>query len=124
MAAAAEYLDRYDIEAHIARARAAYRHKRDLALATLADVLPPEVRFTRPAGGLFTWLSFPEPFDAAAFMSGVLLPRAKVAYVPGATFFPDRQEPNHARLSFSGLSDERMVDGLGRMGDLLRAEPG
>jgi 2-aminoadipate transaminase len=124
MAATAAYLDHYDIDAHIANACAAYRHKRDLALQTLAEALPPSVRFTRPQGGLFTWLSFPDGFDTASFMRDTLLPRAKVAYVPGATFFPGPQEPNHARLSFSGVADEGLVRGLGRLGELLRQELG
>jgi DNA-binding transcriptional MocR family regulator len=46
--------------------------------------------------------------------------RAKVAYVPGATFFPVKQEPNHARLSFSGVPDDRIVRGITELGRLLR----
>jgi len=122
MAATATYLGHYDIDSHIADACAVYRHKRDLALKTLDEVMPPEVRFTRPHGGLFTWLTFPETFDTANFMRQTLLPHAKVAYVPGTTFFPSQQEPNHARLSFSGIPDERLVDGLHRMADLVRRE--
>ena len=85
---------------------------------------PAAVAWTRPEGGLFTWLTFPEGFDAAAFMRDELLPKAKVAYVPGATFFPVAQEPNHARVNFSGVSDERIVTGMTRMADLLRATLG
>jgi 2-aminoadipate transaminase len=124
MAATASYLDCFDIDAHIVQVCAAYKRKRDIALQTLAAALPSSVRFTRPQGGLFTWLSFPEGFDAATFMRETLLPRGKVAYVPGATFFPGRQEPHHARLSFSGVSDEALVRGLGRLGELLHQELG
>lgn len=121
MSAAAAYLGRYDIDRHIADGNVVYRHKRDLALATLDDVLPPSVRFTRPDGGLFTWLSFPEGFDAAKFMQETLLP-AKIAYVPGATFFPVHQEPNHARLSYSGIPDDRLLHGLQQLGELVRRQ--
>lgn len=124
MAATSAYLDSYDIDAHIADACAAYKHKRDLTLKTLSETLPPYVRFTHPQGGLFTWLTFPTGFDAASFMRDTLLPLAKVAYVPGATFFPGTQEPNHARLSFSGVADDALVRGLGRLGELLRQELG
>ena len=78
------------------------------------------MRFTTPAGGLFTWLTFPDGFDATAFMRDQALPRAGVAYVPGATFFPVAQEPNHARVNFSGVTDEQLVTGLTRLGALLR----
>jgi 2-aminoadipate transaminase len=121
MAATSAYLAGYDLEAHLVGARARYRHKRDLMLATLARVLPEGVTFTRPAGGLFTWLTFPDGFDAAAFMADELLAKDKVAYVPGATFFPVHQQPQHARMSFSGQPDERMVEGLTRLGHRLRS---
>jgi DNA-binding transcriptional MocR family regulator len=48
------------------------------------------------------------------------LPLAKVAYVPGATFFPLSAEPNHARLSYSTQTDERIVEGISRLGAALR----
>ena len=124
MAATAAYLEAYDIDAHLATARPVYRRKRDLMLETMAATFPDEVRRTRPEGGLFVWLTFPEAFDAADFLARVLLPEAKVAYVPGATFFPVDQEPNHARMSFSGVPDDRLVEGVTRMGTLLRRELG
>jgi 2-aminoadipate transaminase len=121
MAATSAYLSDYDIDAHIERARPVYRHKRDLMLATIAETFPDGVDHTSPDGGLFTWLTFPRGFDAAAFMADHLLPEAKVAYVPGATFFPVEQQPNHARLSYSGVPDERLVHGITAMGRLLHA---
>jgi 2-aminoadipate transaminase len=121
MAATADYLSRYDIDAHIAGAVPVYRHKRDLMLATMRETFPGEVHFTEPDGGLFVWLTFPAGFDAAAFMAETLLPQAKVAYVPGATFYPTEQQPNHARLSFSGVPDDRLVHGVSELARLLRA---
>ena len=120
MAATSEYLSCYDIDAHIARAVPVYRHKRDLMLATMSEKLPDDVHFTEAAGGLFVWLTFPPDFDATAFMADTLLPQAKVAYVPGATFFPVEQQPNHARLSFSGVPDDSIVRGITELGRLLR----
>jgi 2-aminoadipate transaminase len=120
MAAASAFLDRYDIDAHIATIRAAYRRKRDLMLSVIEERFPPSVTHTSPDGGLFTWLTFPEGFDAAAFLRDEAIPRAKVAFVPGATFFPVTQEPNHARVNFSGVSDERIVEGMTRLANLLR----
>jgi 2-aminoadipate transaminase len=88
-------------------------------LATMTETLPDDVHFTQPDGGLFVWLTFPTGFDAAGFMADTLLPEAKVAYVPGATFFPVEQQPNHARLSFSGVPDDRLVRGITELGRLL-----
>jgi 2-aminoadipate transaminase len=121
MAATSAYLSRYDIEAHIASVIPVYRRKRDLMLATMAATFPASVSYTRPDGGLFTWLTFPAGFDAAAFLADRLLPEAKVAYVPGTTFFPVTPQHNHARVSFSGVPDDAMVRGITRFGELLSA---
>ena len=120
MAATSAYLRGYDIDAHLARALPVYRHKRDLMLATIAETFPDDVRHTTPECGLFVWLTFPAGLDATAFMAETLLPEAKVAYVPGATFFPLDQRPNHARLSFSGVPDDQLVHGVSALGRLLR----
>jgi len=120
MSATSAYLARFDLDAHIARSVPVYRHKRDLMLATMTETFPDHVRWTEPDGGLFTWLTFPTGFDAAAFMAERLLPEAKVAFVPGATFFPVHQQPQHARMSFSGVADDRLVQGVTAIGTLLR----
>lgn len=113
MAAASAYLDRHDLDAQIQRGNVTYLRKRDLALATLDELMPSEVTYTRPGGGLFTWLTFPQGFDTAAFMRDDLLPKARVAYVPGGTFFPLHQESNHARVSYATTTEDALVRGLG-----------
>ena len=124
MAAASAYMDQFDLDGHIVAVKAAYRAKRDLMLSVLEQVMPSSVSFTRPAGGLFTWLTFPDGFDAAEFMRDQALPGAKVAYVPGGTFYPVVQQPNHARFNYSFASNEMIERGIGRLGDLLRVTLG
>lgn len=119
MAAASMFLDRYDIDAQIAAIRDRYRQKKDLTLKTMREAFPADVRFTDPSGGMFTWITFPRGFDTGAFMRDHALPKAKVAYVPGATFFPGVEEHNHARLSFATQSDEKIRAGIGALGALL-----
>jgi len=99
----------------VSRANTSYRAKRDLTLTTLTREMPPEVRHTRPEGGLFTWLTFPAGFDTATCMRDTLLPQTRVAYVPGATFFPNDQEPNHARLGYATMPEDTLVTGLTRL---------
>jgi DNA-binding transcriptional MocR family regulator len=67
MRAASAYLSGFDIEAHIAGMLPTYRHQRDLMLASIEEHFPAGVRWTRPDGGLFTWVTFPEGLDTAAF---------------------------------------------------------
>ena len=119
MSAVTRFLETYDIDAHISAMRGVYRAKRDLMLSTMNDQFPAEVAATRPEGGLFTWVTFPEGFDTTTFMADYALPEARVAYVPGGSFFPAEQRSNFARFSYSGQSDEAMVDALTRLGSVL-----
>lgn len=121
MAAVSLFLETYDIDEHIAALRRTYRRKKDLMLDTIRRTFPQDVAFTEPSGGLFTWLTFPEGFDTTRFMAEHALPEARVAYVPGATFFPLQQEANHARLSYSTQTDEAIVKGITALGRLLTA---
>ena len=53
-----------------------------------------------------------------------MLTEAKVAWEPGATFFPLYEEPHHARMSFSALPEDRLQNGLQRLGLLLTDQLG
>ena len=121
MAAASLYLDRHDLGAHVLTLRAAYRRKKEVMLDAIRRHFPQDVSVTDPEGGLFTWATFPEGFDATAFMRDVALPRAKVAYVPGASFFPLAERPNHARFNYSAQTEARIVEGIAALGAALRS---
>ena len=123
MAAVSLFLDRYDLSAHIDRLRAAYRHKKEVMLDAIRQHFPQEVQVTDPEGGLFTWASFPEGFDAAAFMRDVALPQARVAYVPGGSFFAVTERANHARINYSAQSEDRIRDGIAALGRALKDHP-
>jgi 2-aminoadipate transaminase len=112
MAAVSMYLERFDIERHIAGIQKLYRHKKEVMIDAIREHMPADVRHTDAQGGLFTWLTFSKDIDTEAFMRDNAIPNARVAYVPGATFFPTRIERNHARLSYSTQPDERIVAGI------------
>lgn len=123
MAAASLFLDRYDLDAHIARLCAAYAVKKEAMLGAIRRHLPQDIVATDPEGGLFTWLTFDEGFDATAFMRDVALPVARVAFVPGATFFPLTQRANFARLNFSAQPVDKIEAGIAALGRALHARP-
>lgn len=123
MAAASLFLDRYDLAAHIATLQRAYAVKKEAMLDAIRRHFPQNIAATDPDGGLFTWLTFPEGFDATGFMRDVALPQARVAYVPGATFFPVTPRANHARLNYSSPSLEAIQTGIAALGKALHTTP-
>jgi 2-aminoadipate transaminase len=105
------------LERHVYHIRDVYRERRDVMLATMARTFPAEVRWTRPAGGLFLWAILPEGLD-----SKVVLEKAvahKVAFVPGEAFHPAGDGKNTMRLNFSNATPEQIEIGITRLGEVL-----
>ena len=113
------FLESFDLRAHIRKLCASYKHKRDLMLRTFAESMPDSVNWTRPEGGLFTWLTLPAGASAMAVMRDRLLPVAKVAYVPGDDFYAAAPESNHCRVNYSFMPDEKIVRGVRSMGQVF-----
>lgn len=114
------FLDMYDIEKHIEKLIEVYRRRRDLMISTMEKEFPAEVKFTRPQGGLFVWAIFPEQLDAADVLKKAL-EEEKVAFVPGQSFFPNEQFKNHARINYSNMPEDKIVEGITRLGKVLKS---
>lgn len=106
-------------DAQVARACDAYRKRRDAMLAALEEFMPPGVRWTRPQGGMFVWIELPEGFDGAELLKRSI-GEANVAFVPGASFFPDRSGRNTIRVSFSMSKPETIREGVRRLAGMLQ----
>lgn len=107
------------LEAHLGSIVEVYQRKRDLMLQALSEHFPEEIRWTKPEGGFFVWVTLPEWMNAKA-----LLPRAVeeegVAYVSGGAFHADGAGQNTIRLAYSQASDEELVEGIRRLGRFFR----
>jgi 2-aminoadipate transaminase len=107
------------LERHARTIVRAYRERRDAMLAALAEEFPSSVKWTRPQGGMFLWVTLPASLDAADLLSDAL--EYKVAFVPGAPFHSDGSGANTLRLNFSNASPETIREGVRRLGLALRA---
>jgi DNA-binding transcriptional MocR family regulator len=105
-------------EDRVEAARCAYRRRRDAMLAALARHMPAGVTWTRPRGGLFTWVRLPEGVDSAVLLERAVS-EAGVAFVPGAAFFFDGRARNMLRLSYSLASEDEIGDGIARLAMLI-----
>lgn len=113
------FLEMYDLDEHIEHLKKVYARRRDVMLEAMEKELPEGVTFTRPQGGLFTWVTFPEHLDAAVIMQKCI--EEKVAFVPGQSFFPNEQYKNHGRFNYSNMPEDKIVEGIKRLGKVLRA---
>ena len=114
-----KFMTECDLDAHIAMIREVYGRKCRLMLECLEKELPSSVKFTRPEGGLFIWVTLPDGVDATAFLKACMA--QKLMIVPGATFNCDVTEGSMSfRLNYSTPSDEQIKEGVARLGRVAR----
>lgn len=113
-----EYMTRFDLDAAIVKMRANYAHKCHTMLEAIARDFPAGVMYTRPNGGLFIWCDLGHGVDTQALAATCAA--NKVVYVPGSTFMVDMDKPSSAlRLNYSTMSDERIAEGIRRLGAIF-----
>ena len=113
----ARCLQLYDIDKHIEKIRKTYRLRRDIAVNTMSSVFPKNVTFTKPQGGLFSWVELPPQINARDVLEKCL--EVNVAFVPGGSFFPNGGKENTFRINFSNMPEDKIVEGLNRIGKIL-----
>jgi len=115
---AAAFVQMFDLDGHINKIIDVYRKRRDLMIETMEKEFPKEFKFTYPNGGLFTWVEMPEGIDAAEVLKKAL--EEKVAFVPGGSFYPNGGNENHCRLNYSCMPEDKIVEGIKRLGKVFR----
>jgi 2-aminoadipate transaminase len=105
------------LDRHVRCIRSVYRERRDAMLTALQQYCPSHVHWTTPQGGLFLWVTLPEPMDAAEILQAAIA--ENVAFVPGSAFFADGTGRNTFRLNFSNASPARIKEGIKRLGAVL-----
>jgi DNA-binding transcriptional MocR family regulator len=97
-----------------------YRLRRDVMLEAMAEHFPANARWTHPAGGFFIWVTLPGWVDAQAMLAAAV--ERLVAYVPGTAFYADDRGRNQMRLAFCYPTEDRIREGVARLGSLLADE--
>jgi len=114
------FLTEMDRQAHLARCRTYYREKLEVFLDTMERCFPEKtgVTWTRPAGGLFLWVTVPPAIDTYALFYEAI--KFKVAFVPGAVFYGENPEKNHMRINFSYPAKEQLAEAARRLAKCIQ----
>lgn len=113
----AQFLDDNDLEAHIDSIIKVYGKRKNIMVEAMKKYFPKEVTFTNPEGGLFLWVTLPENLNARDIAVKAI--EKKVAFVPGGAFYPDSPEENHFRLNYSCMPEDKIEEGIKRLGEVL-----
>jgi 2-aminoadipate transaminase len=110
------------LDNHIKLIREVYGRRRDVMLAAMDGYFPPGVEWTHPQGGLFLWGILPESMNSADVLKDAI--EKKVAFVPGAPFYPTGGGHNTMRINFSNATDEQIREGISRMAKVIKSKLG
>ncbi len=111
------FLRETDMNEHLTRLQAIYRDQATLMLKEMDEHFHPSVKYTRPEGGMFIWVTFPDGVDVNAFIQDAI--KQKVAVVPGVAFLCDDKAPCQSiRMNFSTPTKENIIKGVRILGEL------
>ncbi len=107
------------VDTHIKKLNSLYKQKRDTMLNAMKRYFPADVTFTKPKGGFFTWVTFPDYYPTSREILDFAL-QQNVAFVHGEGFFNKEGGGLHgARFSFSQPNNLEIEKGIKLLGKLL-----
>ena len=114
----AKYVSKREaFERHLARIIETYGHRRDVMYKAMLQHMPENVRYNRPAGGMFLW-AFADGVDTTELLK--VSAQEKVVFVPGVSFYPNRDVTSGMRLNFSNSNDEDIHRGIERLARAIK----
>ncbi len=106
------------LDDHLAGLNRVLKSRRDAMFAALGENLGGVATWSRPEGGLYTWLTLPDDVDLVEAAGPA--EQASVTYDLGTRFATgDDPGNNRARLCFSYNTEDEIAEGIGRLTDVL-----
>lgn len=116
------FSDEHRWRANLASLNDIYRSRRDVMIAAIDEYFPEGTARTSPEGGFYVWVTLPAWFDLDTRSLLAAAVERRVAYVPGTAFYPDDRGGNQMRLAFCYPPEDRIREGILRLGGLLEDE--
>lgn len=113
------FISEYGLDDHIAGIKKLYRDNCMTMLSEMDAKFPENVKYTRPEGGLFLWVTMPDSVDMNEFIKKTVA--AEIAVVLGATFLPDTGMVSHSfRMNYSMPTKDQIIKGVGILADVMK----
>ncbi len=120
-ATAAHYLTLNRLDTALAAVRTTYAERARVMATSLRRELGSAISFNEPQGGMFFWAKLTgeggKSSNATDFAKRAI--DKLVAFVPGAPFYAHDADVATFRLSFATVDVQRIVEGVGRLGEAL-----
>ena len=112
-----QYLSDNNIDEHIEKIKKMYRDQRNLMVKMIEEHFPEDVKYTKPEGGMFLWVTLPDGLSSLDLFEIAI--KENVAFVPGKAFFTDGSGDNTLRLNFSNSNEEKIEEGIKKLGKCI-----
>jgi 2-aminoadipate transaminase len=112
-----QYLIDNNVNEHIEKIKEMYRKQRNMMVSMIEEHFPENVKYTKPEGGMFLWVTLPEGLSSMDLFE--LAIKENVAFVPGQAFYADGNGANTLRLNFSNSDEEKIEEGIKRLGKTI-----
>lgn len=113
-----EFFKQNDVDAHVKEISTLYGKRKQLMIEGMKKYFPSSVKYTNPEGGMFLWVEVPGVDDTVEVFKECL--KNNVAFVPGDPFFAGKPQPGAFRLNYSNMKEDKIEEGLKRLGDTLK----
>src|SRR5690625_3916768 len=110
-----QFIESGDYDRSIDKVNAALSARVDVLASSLQEKIP-EIAFTKPLGGYFMWVTFPDDVDTDKLATKCS--DLGLAVVQGSNFMLDKAR-NSLRLAFSAVGEDHIVEGVERLGRAL-----
>ena len=112
-----QYLQKNSIAAHVEKVIETYGEQCQCMMDSIDAYFPRNVKYTKPEGGMFLWVTLPEGVSAMDLFD--LAVKEKVAFVPGDPFYVNKKGSNTLRLNFSSVDNDTIKIGIQRLGKVM-----
>lgn len=114
----ADYLLHNDLDKHIEKIKKLYKSQAGAMVSAMEQYFPSEVTFTKPKGGMFTWVTLKEGANVLELFDKAIA--KKVAFVPGHPFYVKPENVNTLRLNYTNANEETIKEGIKRLAEAMK----
>ena len=87
-------------------------------IRSIETYFPDEVKFTKPDGGMFLWISLPGNLSSMELFEQAI--KKNVAIVPGNPFYIGKEDTSTCRLNFSCVDEATIEEGIMRLSNAIK----
>lgn len=114
----ARFLEKDMLDAQLDKISEIYKPSLNAMLDALEKYMPKSVKWTKPEGGMFIWVTLPEDMNGDELFEAAKV--EKVCFIPGSKFYPKGQEKfNAIRLNFTFADPDTIEEGVKRLAKLF-----